>query len=106
MRKLVAGITLIVPFIFPDTALAHAFGQIYSLPIPVWIFLYGGAIAVGLSFILVSLFLDQNRADILPTARLPNVTEKILSLSPLRLIGQVIGLGVWLLIIVAGLIGT
>ncbi|MEJ7652293.1 MAG: hypothetical protein WKH64_02520 [Chloroflexia bacterium] len=37
-------------------ALAHGFGQTYSLPVPLWLYLFGAAAAVVLSFVLVGFF--------------------------------------------------
>src|SRR5437763_16045876 len=35
------------------TVLAHAFGQRYDLPIPLWLFVLGGALVVIASFLLI-----------------------------------------------------
>jgi hypothetical protein len=37
----------------PATLLAHAFGQRYTLPLPLLLFVLGGAVAVGASFLVV-----------------------------------------------------
>lgn len=38
------------------TAEAHAFGARYELPVPVWLFVVGGAVTVTVTFLLVGLF--------------------------------------------------
>ena len=37
-------------------ALAHAFGARYELPVPVWLFIVGGALTVTLTFIVLAAF--------------------------------------------------
>lgn len=38
---------------------AHAFGQSYTLNLPIWLYLYGGGLAVVGSFLVVSLFFNK-----------------------------------------------
>ncbi len=40
----------------PLEALAHAFGSRYELPVPVWLFIAGGALTVTLTFVIVAAF--------------------------------------------------
>jgi len=37
---------------------AHAFGQTYTLPIPLWLFLFGAAASIVVSFVIISWFVD------------------------------------------------
>lgn len=39
-----------------DAAQAHAFGERYELPVPVWLFIVGGALTVTVTFVMVALF--------------------------------------------------
>ena len=43
-------------------ALAHGFGQRYDLPVPLWLYLYGAASAVLLSFVVFGLFVGERGA--------------------------------------------
>jgi len=43
-------------------ALAHGFGQRYDLPVPLWLYFYGAAGAVVLSFVVFGLFVGERRA--------------------------------------------
>lgn len=52
-------------------AMAHGFGQTYSLPVPVWLYQYGAASALALSFLLIGWFvtaegaaLNERRVDL------------------------------------------
>jgi len=47
---------LLLPAI-PASASAHSFGQIYNLPVPLWMYLYGAAAALLASFVLIAVFL-------------------------------------------------
>lgn len=47
---------LLLP-VLPGTASAHSFGQLYNLPVPLWMYLYGAAAALLASFVLVAMFL-------------------------------------------------
>ena len=42
-------------------ALAHGFGPTYNIPIPLWLYLYGAAAAVVLSFLPLALFSRKER---------------------------------------------
>ena len=49
-----------VPFLAgAPPALAHGFGQRYDLPVPLWLYLYGAAGAVALSFVVFGLFIGE-----------------------------------------------
>jgi hypothetical protein len=41
----------------PLPVAAHAFGMLYTLPVPVWMYLYGAASALVLSFLMIGYFL-------------------------------------------------
>lgn len=50
-------------FIFPKPIAAHAFGQLYNLPVPFWLYLYGAAAALIVSFLLIGYFFNQRSHD-------------------------------------------
>jgi len=51
-----------VPALFGAPAFAHGFGQRYDLPVPLWLYLYGAAGAVLLSFVVFGLFVGGREA--------------------------------------------
>ena len=55
-RALVAAALAVLAFGLSSPAQAHAFGARYELPVPVWLFVVGGAVTVTLTFLLVGLF--------------------------------------------------
>src|SRR5689334_15429861 len=44
--------------VFTSNASAHFFGTLYSLPIPFWMYAYGAAAALVVSFVLVGYFVN------------------------------------------------
>lgn len=46
-------------FLLPKPAFAHAFGQLYNLPVPFWMYLYGGAAAIVVSFLIIGYFFNK-----------------------------------------------
>ena len=91
------------------TSYAHAIGQRYDLPIPLSFFLFGGAVTVALSFLVISVFVKpKQRRHIYPRHNLlthnfiviPYVMPVILN------IVKLVSVGVFLLIIISGLTGT
>lgn len=42
-------------------AAAHSFGRMYNLPVPFWLYVYGAAAALALSFLLVAWFVTAGR---------------------------------------------
>ncbi|MFQ3200923.1 MAG: hypothetical protein ACI9SK_001653 [Zhongshania sp.] len=45
------------------SVLAHSFGKIYTLPVPVWLYLYGGGAALVLTFLLVGYFVKASNIN-------------------------------------------
>jgi hypothetical protein len=45
------------------SVMAHSFGKIYTLPVPVWMYLYGGAAALVLTFLLVGYFVKASNIN-------------------------------------------
>lgn len=47
-------------FAFPSPTSAHAFGALYNLPVPFWLYLYGAAGALLISFLIIGYFTNQD----------------------------------------------
>ncbi len=61
MARLLSFLFIIfLPFIFPGQIHAHAFGQLYNLPVPFWLYLYGGAAAIIVSFLVIGYFFNKD----------------------------------------------
>jgi hypothetical protein len=99
------SILTLLTLIFPKSVSAHAFGQDYTLALPLWLYYYGGGAAIIASFILVGLYLNETRKDL----RIPEVEIKKLKflLNPkLKNVLKAISLIIFLITIFAGLFGT
>ncbi len=61
MRKLQNYIFLFLILFFPLPKIvsAHSFGIIYNLPVPFWIYLYGGVVTMLASFLLIGYFFNK-----------------------------------------------
>jgi hypothetical protein len=57
MKKIVFIIVSLC--LMPQVVFAHAFGQLYNLPVPFWLYLYGGAAAIVVSFLVIGYFFNQ-----------------------------------------------
>lgn len=88
-----------------DVAEAHSFGRLYNLPIPFWLYAWGAAATLILSFLLVGLFITR------PDAGGGSGTREVLELRTVRRarlplllkLASVAGLG---LCIATGFLGT
>lgn len=63
MKKILIAL-LFLSFFFPKPAFAHAFGTQYTLPIPFYLYFYGSAIALIVSFIIIGFFFNQTKKDL------------------------------------------
>lgn len=59
MKIILALLAGIVPFVWPEAVSAHSFGKLYSLPVPFWLYLYGGGAAILLSFFIIGYFFNK-----------------------------------------------
>lgn len=94
--------------LLPTTrAYAHGFGERYDLPVPLWLYLYGAAATVLVSFVIVGMFMrgrDEGRGprrfDLYGVPGARAALESVVTLSALRLasvgtLGLVIGTAFW-----------
>ncbi len=86
---------------FLSPIFAHAFGQTYTLPVPLWLFLYGGAAVVILSFVVVVFFVGSKQANSQYPERLVGTLLPLL----IRIIAWLSVL-MYVLTILAGIMGT
>lgn len=66
---------------FSARASAHSFGQTYTLPVPVWLYLYGAAAALIVSFLVVGYFVtaSPSRADSSAKGKLWRVPNEVVA---------------------------
>ncbi len=63
MNKIYKFIILGLLVFLPRAVSAHAFGQLYNLPVPFWLYLYGAATAVILSFTVIGYFIQKTEQN-------------------------------------------
>ncbi len=87
---------------------AHGFGQRYTLPVPLWLYLYGSATVVILSFVLVGFFVGEERVtgryrryDLLRVRWL----RTMLTHRALLLVLRALGVGLFALVVLSGILG-
>ena len=107
MRRLLSSFAAAAMVCHSNQAAAHAFGQRYDLPAPLWMYLSGAGAAVALSFVVMALFLRST-----PTTALPSLA---LSTSPVSrwlahpgFVGclRVISVAIFLLVLATGFFGV
>jgi hypothetical protein len=105
--RIVAAI-LFCSVAMPGTASAHSFGQIYNLPIPLWMYLCGAAAALLVSFLITGWFLQLPDASAVPRGSDLTKSRWVGVMRMLRLRSALRGLSVLLLLlcVVTGFFGT
>jgi hypothetical protein len=101
--------TLVLLALGARPALAHGFGARYDLPVPLWLYLFGSAAAVVLSFVVVGLFAGEGggaahrypRFDLFRITPFRDIFASRPFLEGIRLLSA----GFFLLVVVTGLIG-
>ncbi len=91
-----------------DSAYAHAFGERYELPVPVWLFVVGGALTVTVTFVVVALF-ARGGAERYAEARLDlarTALGRALCHALTRTAAQAIGVFVLALTLLVGFFGA
>jgi hypothetical protein len=102
LRYLTAGLLCLAP----EWAQAHSFGQIYTLPLPIWLYLWGAAAALVASFVVVGLFVNErNGAERVPSDAQPAGRHYRLP-SALLVILRLASLSGLMLCILTGWLGT
>ena len=96
-----AGVVLVLRAVVPEPAFAHGFERPFALPVPLWLYLAGAAVAVAASFVIAAVTVGGARPapryPLLSVPRLPSVTVA-------GVLG-VVGMVWWIGMIVLGLSG-
>lgn len=93
--------------IAPQPVSAHAFGKLYNLPVPFWMYLYGGAGALLVSFLVIGYFLNKTDKDFKYPAKYLSKNTFFNTLTKSWFLSTLKGISVFLLLltIIAGFIG-
>lgn len=110
MRRTAIALLLLMLFLPPSAALAHGFGQRYDLPVPLWLYLYGAAGTVALSFLLISLFVGEKHTlhNGYPRYNLMRLRwfRGIFTAAPFLVAIRILSVGLFLLVILTGFFGS
>jgi hypothetical protein len=87
---------------WPAAAVGHSFGQVYNLPVPFWLYAYGAAAALLVSFVVVGYFATAPAAAHAPVLAATEAVPK----KPARLAPRLLSVAVLLLTIATGLAGS
>lgn len=87
-------------------ASAHGFGQRFDLPLPLWLYLMGAGLTVALSFLILSLQRPVVVLRVWSVDLLDTPLRALFDSSLLKFCLRLLSLGLYLLVIVAGLIGV
>ena len=83
----------------PQPVSAHAFGTLYTLPIPLWLYLFGAGAALIISFLLIGLFANESTHVTIPKLNI-KLNPSIIFLF------KVISISLFILTILTGFFGT
>jgi hypothetical protein len=111
VRRAIIALAL---FALPDRALAHGVEQSYNLPVPLWLYLYGAAAAVLISFVPIGLFAGrEERPGIRAPREYPHIDllragplRMVLTGRPLLLALRLLSVTLFLLVMLSGLFGA
>src|SRR5919202_5921447 len=108
MRRLIVLTFMVFLLVAPGQAFAHGLGQTTDLPIPLWLYLFGAATVVLVSFVQIGLFVGEGhmlrrypRFDLLQVGLL----RALLTSRPLLFGLRLLSVALFLLVILSGLLG-
>ena len=95
----------VLTWLWPQVVSAHSFGVLYNLPVPFWMYLYGGVAAILVSFLIIGYFFNKVVPDFsYPTLNLSRFNF-FASLTNPRFLGtlKVVSIFLFVLTILSGL---
>ena len=106
MRRLALAAIVLAALASPDVAAAHGLGAVKDLPVPLWLFYYGGAIVLVLSFAVLGALWRRPRLEGRVDGRpLPEPLQRFLLSSGLRIAAGTLSFGLFLVVLASCLLG-
>jgi hypothetical protein len=107
MRTRVVLLGAAVALAFPASASAHGIGGVRDLPVPLWLFYYGGAIVLIVSFIALGILWRRPLLEAHAGGRpLPAVLQRVILSPALRFVLGALGFFLLVIVAAAALFGT
>jgi hypothetical protein len=88
-----------------DVVLAHGIGQVKDLPVPGWLFYYGAALVLVLSFVALGVLWTRPKLERAPERSLPEGLQRALLSRILRVVLGALSVALFVLVVAAGLVG-
>jgi hypothetical protein len=106
VRRLALGAIVLAALVAPDVASAHGLGAVKDLPVPLWLFYYGGAIVLVLSFAALGALWREPRLDGRLDGRpLPEPLQRFLLSPGLRIAAGTVSFALFLIVLAACFLG-
>ena len=107
MRRIYSSLAAAVLIFQSNPSVAHAFGQRYDLPAPLWIYLSGAGAAVALSFVIMAIILQSTNRFAVPTLPLSTAPVCRWLAHPLFLgFLQALSVGIFMVVLATGFFGV
>ncbi|HET7856606.1 MAG TPA: hypothetical protein VFL41_09130, partial [Gaiellaceae bacterium] len=88
-----------------EVVLAHGIGQVKDLPVPGWLFYYGAALVLVLSFVALGVLWTRPKLEDPPEWPLPEGLQRVLFSRVLRVVLGALSVGLFVGVVAAGLVG-
>ena len=110
MRRRVAFVATVAGVLVPilqAPALAHGLGGRLDLPVPIWLFVYGAATVVVVSFVALGVLWKRPRLEPAPEGRpLPQPVQRVLSSRPLEVVVRSLGVATFAVVLISAAAGS
>jgi hypothetical protein len=88
-----------------EVVLAHGIGQVKDLPVPGWLFYYGAAMVLVLSFVALGVLWNSPKLESAPERPLPERLQRVLLSRVVRVVLGLTSVVLFVLVVAAGLVG-
>jgi hypothetical protein len=106
VRRIALAATVLAALALPSAAAAHGLGAVKDLPVPLWLFYYGGAIVLVLSFAALGALWRKPRLEGRLDGRpLPEPLQRFLLSPGLRIVAGTVSFALFLIVLASCFLG-
>jgi hypothetical protein len=106
VRRITLAATVVAALALPNAAAAHGLGAVKDLPVPLWLFYYGGTIVLVLSFAALGALWRKPRLEGRLDGRpLPEPLQRFLMSPGLRIAAGTVSFALFLIVLAACFLG-